>query len=449
MTYEDALAFIDGLLVRTRPSLAAETDKLRRVEELLHRLGDPHRRLPTVLIAGTKGKGSTGAMLASIMQASGIRVGLYTKPHLVEYRERMRVNGELIAPDALAHAVEIVQPHVEAMVYGPLGVPTYFEVSVALAFLHFILSQVQLAVVEVGLGGRLDATNVADPLVSVIAPVSYDHMDILGSTLEAIAREKAGIIRPGGVVVSAPQVPEALAAIIEACARHRAHLYLVDEVMHWQSLSSGLHEQTFALSGPWREYGLLTLPLVGAHQLLNAATAVATAEALAIHGFPLTTKEIAAGLAALRWPARVEVIREHPYVVLDVAHNPASIAALRQTLETMFPGRRIILVFAMVATHDHRATTSLIAPLAEVVIVTTPHHVKPLSASVLAETVRQYARTVEVIEDRFAAVERALDLAQPDDVVVVTGSFFLVGDVRERLIQSTRSTQSARSSPSP
>lgn len=433
MTYEEALAYIDGLLARERPSALAETDKLRRVEELLHRLGDPHRRLPTVLIAGTKGKGSTGAMLASIMQASGLRVGLYSKPHLVEYRERIRVDGGLIAPDALAHAVEIVQPHVEAMAYDPLGVPTYFEVSVALAFLHFALSQVQLTVVEVGLGGRLDATNVADPLVSVITPVSYDHMEVLGTTLEAIAREKAGIIRPGGVVVSASQVPEALAAIIEACARHRAHLYLVDEVMRWQPLASGLHEQTFTLSGPWRDYGQLTVPLIGAHQLVNAATAVATAEALAMHGFPLTTKEIAAGLAAVRWPARVEVIHEHPYMVLDVAHNPASIAALRQTLESMFPRRRIILVFAMVATHDHHATTSLIAPLADVVIVTTPQHVKPLPASVLAETVRQYARTVEVVENRFSAVERALSLAQPDDVVVVTGSFFLVGDVRDML----------------
>ena len=440
MTYEDALAFIDSLLVHARPPLAAETDKLRRVEQLLHRLGDPHRRLPTVLIAGTKGKGSTAAMLASIMQVSGLRVGLYSKPHLVEYRERIRVNGELIAPDALARVVKIVQPHVEAMAHDPLGVPTYFEVSVALAFLHFALSEVQLAVVEVGLGGRLDATNVADPLVSVVTPVSYDHMDVLGTTLEAITREKAGIIRPRGVVVSAPQVPEALAVIIEACARHHARLHLVDEVMRWQPLTSSLHEQTFTLSGPWRDYGQLTLPLVGAHQLVNAATAVATAEALAPLGFPPTANAVAAGLAAVRWPARVEVVHEHPYVVLDVAHNPASIAALRQTLEAMFPGRRIILVFAMVATHDHRATTSLIAPLADVVIVTTPQHVKPLPAVALAETVRQYARTVEIVEDRFAAVERALSLAQPDDVVVVAGSFFLVGDVRERL---TRSTQSA------
>ena len=446
--YQDALAFIDGLLTRDRPQAALQdTIKLRRVEVLLHRLGDPHRAVRPVLIAGTKGKGSTAAMLASMFQAAGHRVGLYTKPHLVDYRERIRIDGALISPEDLAALVETARPHAEAMAGDPLGLPTYFELSVALAFLHFARLRVDLAIVEVGLGGRLDATNIADPLVSVITPVSYDHMDVLGGTLDQIAREKAGIIRTEGAVVSAPQSPEPRAAIIDVCARHRAQLWLVDEVMRWQALDATLYEQVFELAGPWGDYGRLRLPLVGAHQLTNAATAVAAAEVLAGRGVILRDGAIRRGLAAVRWPARVEVVGERPYIVVDVAHNPASLGALRQALETMFAGRRIILVYGMVATHDHRACTSLIAPLADVVIATTPQHVKPLPARTLAEEAARYAAQVEVIDDRHAAVGRALALARPDDVVVITGSFFLVGDVLEQLksTQSIRSTQSAPS----
>ncbi len=433
MTYEEALAYIDGLLARAQPQPGPDAIKLRRAEELLRRLGDPHRAMPTVLIAGTKGKGSTAAMLASIMQAAGYDVGLYTKPHLVEYRERIGVNGAWIAPGELATLVAAARPQVEAMGGEPLGLPSYFELSVALAFLHFAHAQVELAIVEVGLGGRLDATNVADPVVSVITPISYDHVDVLGDTLDAIAREKAGIIRPQGVVVSAPQSPEARAAIIDVCTRHSARLVLVDEIMHWKMLGSTLHEQTFELAGPQRRYGPLRLPLIGTHQLANAATAVAVVEALEDRGFRIAGDAVRDGLATVRWPAREEVLHERPYVVVDVAHNPASLGALRETLEAAFPGRRLILVFGMVATHDHRACTSLIAPLADTVIVTTPKHLKPLPARVLAEEVARYCARVEVVEDRQAAIERALALAGAEDVVVVTGSFFLVGEVREML----------------
>ena len=434
MTPEAALAYIEGLLTRVRTSAPGdERIKLRRVEDLLARIGSPQRAVPTVLIAGTKGKGSTAAMMASILQTAGFRVGLYTKPHLVDYRERVRVDGILISPVELAAAVEAIVPHVEAMASRPDGPPSYFEASVAVAFQHFARYAVDLALVEVGLGGRLDATNIADPIVSVITPVSYDHMHVLGTTLEAIAREKAGIIRRGGVVISAPQAPEALAAIIDICARDRAELCLVHERMHWERVSGSLHEQSFTLRSPVRDYGCLRMSLIGTHQMVNAATGVAALEALAGRGFGVAHDAVAAGLAALSWPARVEVVREHPYVVVDVAHNPASLAALRETLEALFPGRRIILVFGMVATHDHHASTSLIAPLADTVIVTTPHHLKPLPGTVLANEVRRYVGRVEVIEDREAAVDRALALAGPDDVVVVTGSFFLVGEARELL----------------
>ncbi len=432
MTYEDALAFLDRLLSADRPPrLPAEQAKLERVRELLRRVGDPQLRVPTVLIAGTKGKGSTAAMLAAVMEHAGLRVGLYTKPHLVDFRERIRINGTLIPPQALADVIERLEAPVETMRAHPLGLPTYFDVSVAAAFLYFADHQVDLELMEVGLGGRLDATNIADPLISVITPISYDHMEVLGSTLDAIAREKAGIVRPEGLVISAPQVPEALAAIIDVCTRRHARLWLVDDRMHWAELRTTLHAQSFTLSGPTEDYGELIVPLLGAHQIINAATAVATAEGLHERGLPLTTAAVRAGLAGVQWPARIEVVGERPYVVLDVAHNPASIGALRQVLEALFRGRRMVLVFGMIATHDYRACTSLIAPLAEIAVVTVPHHLRPLPAPELAEEVRRYVARVEVVEDRFAAVERALALAGPEDVVVITGSFFLVGDVRE------------------
>lgn len=443
MTPDAALVYIEGLLPRARISAPGdERIKLRRAEELLARVGSPQRAVPTVLIAGTKGKGSTAAMMASALQTAGFHVGLYTKPHLVDYRERVRVDGILITPEELAATVEALVPHIEAMAPLPDGLPSYFEASVAVAFQHFARQAVDISLVEVGLGGRLDATNVADPIVSVITPVSYDHMHVLGTTLEAIAREKAGIIRRGGVVISAPQAPEALAAIIEVCTRDHADLRLVHERLRWEPAGGSLHEQSFTLRSPVRDYGRLRLPLVGAHQMVNAATAVAALEALSERGFIVERDAVTAGLAALSWPARVEVVRERPYIVVDVAHNPASLAALRETLEALFPARRIILVFGMVATHDHHASTSLIAPLADTVIVTTPHHLKPLPAAVLAEEVRRYVGRVEIVEDRNAAVDRALALAGPDDVVVVTGSFFLVGEVRElihrRALSATR-----------
>lgn len=444
MTYVEALGYIDGLLTRAQPHPGPDAIKLQRIAELLRRLGEPHHTFPTVLIAGTKGKGSTAAMLASVLQAAGYNVGLYTKPHLVDYRERISVNGTWIAPDDLAALVAQARPHAEAMAGGKLGLPSYFELSVALAFLHFARVPVELAVVEVGLGGRLDPTNVADPLVSVITPVSYDHVEVLGDTLDAIAREKAGIIRNRGEVVSAPQSPEARAAIIEVCTQRGAHLVLVDEVLKWEALGSTLHEQRFELAGTAQSYGPLRLPLIGAHQRANAATAVTTIEALSARGFPSTARAVREGLADVQWPAREEVLSERPYVIVDVAHNPASLGALRETLENAFPGRRLILVFGMIATHDHRACTSLIAPLADTVIVTTPQHAKPLSARVLADEVARYHTRVEVIEERTQAITRALSLAGPEDVVVVTGSFFLVGEVREFLRQTLAAPPSAR-----
>ncbi len=400
MTEGEAVRFLFGLLDGGRyPRPPGREANLVRTRRLLARLGHPERGLTTVLVAGTKGKGSTAAMLAAMEAAAGRRVGLYTKPHLVDYRERVQVDGAPIAEEELARLVADLRPAVEAGASDPEGVPTYFEASVALALLCFHRKGVELAVLEVGVGGRLDATNVCDPRLSVITPISYDHTDVLGRTLAAIAGEKAGIVRPGRPVVVAPQPQEAEDALREACAQAGAALVRVADRARWETRAMSACGQVVRLRGA-RDYGALRLPLVGRHQALNAAAALVAAEELAAAGFPLPPEAVRRGLEGLRWPARVEVVRERPVGVVDVAHNVAAMCALRDALLEVWPGRRLILVFGMVASHDHEGPSAVIAPLADLVITTTPDHLRPVDPQALAEVVRAYAPRVEVEPDR-------------------------------------------------
>ena len=433
MTYAAALAFLDGLITADRPRPPYSEVKLARMRHLLGLVGDPHRRLKSVLVAGTKGKGSTAVMIAGMLRAQGLRAGLTVKPHLVEYRERIQINGQMISQADLAALVEIVRPAVEQLSGLPWGPPTYVEATVALALLHFVRREVDLAVVEVGIGGRLDATNVLDPLVSVITPISYDHMEILGETLTEIASEKAGIIRPGGRAVSAPQPEEAAATIEGACRAQQARLVQVGRDVEVRATASTLSGVQATVRGLRATYPI-AVPLLGRHQAINAGTAIAAVEALAeCGGITVEPDAVRRGLAAVRLPARIELIDSRPHTIIDVGHNPASIAALRDTLRELLGGRRLVLVFGMLATKDYRSVTALIAPMADVVVTTTPHNPHALSAEALAEEVRRYAPTVIAVPDRRSAVERAQTLAAPEDVLVITGSFYLVGEAREWL----------------
>ncbi len=444
---DGAVGYIMGLLARERPALPPEA-RLTRMRRLLDRLGRPEQGLPVVLVAGTKGKGSTAAMLEAIERAAGRRCGLYTKPHLLEYRERIRVDGAMIAEEELALWVAEARPHIEAGEGDAEGLPTYFEASAALALLAFRARGVELAILEVGLGGRLDPTNAVDPVVSVITPISFDHVEQLGRTLAAIAREKAGIIRPGRPVVVAQQPPEAHGALAAVAAERGATFISVAEEARWEITMMSTRGQSVALAARM-DYGLLQLPLVGRHQAGNAATAVVAAETLSREGFPLPPEAVPRGLASLHWPGREEVLSEGPTVIVDVAHNVASMQALRDTLLELWPGRRLLLVFAMVATHDHEGPAAVIAPLAEVAIVTEPDHVHPLPAPRLAEAVRPYVPRIEIIPDRHAAVDRALALARPQDVVCITGSFYLAGEARGRLLAQEAATSGANLKLSP
>ncbi len=441
--YDAALRYIDSLITAERPPVRPEErpayheGKLERMRHLLHLLGDPHTQLRSVLVAGTKGKGSTVSMIAEILRAARWRVGWTVKPHLVDYRERIRVGGQVIPRADLVALVDAVRPAVEAARAHPWGRPTYVETTVAMAFLYFVRRRVDVAIVEVGIGGRLDATNVLAPLVSVITPISYDHMELLGSTLAQIAREKAGIIRPGGRVVSAPQVEEAGSVIAETCAARGARLTLVGRDVAVRVRDSSLDGVRAEISGLRGRYEV-QVPLLGRHQATNAAVAVAVAELLGERGLAAGEEAVRRGLAAVRWPARVELIGVRPYILVDVGHNPASMQALRDTVQELLGGRRLVLVFGMLATKDYRSVTSLIAPLADVVVTTAPDNAHALPAGALADEARRYTRHVIPIEDRRAAVARALELTGPEDVLVVTGSFYLVGEAREWLARRRR-----------
>jgi dihydrofolate synthase/folylpolyglutamate synthase len=432
VTYAAAVRFVDSLIAADRPRQPYHEVKLARMRHFLGLLGNPHQQVRSVLVAGTKGKGSTAVMIASMLQAQGLRVGLTVKPHLVDYRERIQVGGKRISRADLIALVDAIRPAIEAgqgLAWGP---PTYVEATIALALLYFVRHQVELAVVEVGIGGRLDATNVLDPLVSVITPISYDHTELLGETLTEIAGEKAGIIRSGGRVASAIQPEEAARTIAEVCAARHARLVLVGREVEVVSESSSLEGVRATVRGLRATYPV-QVPLLGRHQVVNAATAIATVELLADHVTPVDPQAVRRGLAAVRWPARVELIDTRPYTIIDVGHNPASMRALRDTIQELLGGRRLVLVFGMLSTKDYRSVAALISPLADVVVTTTPDNPHALPADALADEVRRHMPEVISVPDRRAALERGRALAGPEDVLVVTGSFYLVGEAREWL----------------
>jgi dihydrofolate synthase/folylpolyglutamate synthase len=437
LTFTDALSYLDRFINYERqpqvPYTRATFD-LSEFERFLIRLDNPHRRLKTVVVAGTKGKGSTAAMIASIAQASGLKVGLYTSPHLCSIRERIRVDSEIVAEEVFAALVSDLMPHIEAA--GMAGVRrfrTFFEILTAMALVHFQRVGVDLAVLEVGLGGRLDATNVATPLVSVITSISLDHTEVLGDTIPKIAREKAGIIKPHGLTVVAPQRPEALAVIREVCLAQGARLFDVSRELRWQPLSCSWEGSVFDLGTPTRTYSTMDIPLAGPHQILNAATAIATAEHLQTHGVPISVDGIRRGVRQVQWEGRLETVSRQPWIVLDGAHNRDSARCLREALMTCFQYRRLILVLGISANKNLEGIIEVLTPLAAVTVATramVPRAAPPQRVADLAA--KWGARTI-VEEDTQKALAQAIVATHPDDLLLVTGSLYLVGDAKRLL----------------
>jgi dihydrofolate synthase/folylpolyglutamate synthase len=428
LTYKEALDCIYSFIDYEKTiafQYAPERFDLGRVVRLLTLLGNPHQRFHSVHVAGTKGKGSTSAMIASILSEAGHRAGLYTSPHLHTFRERIRLDGEMISADSVAALTERLQPLVAQ-------VPdlTTFEIITALGFEYFAQSAVDVAVLEVGLGGRLDATNVVTPLVAVITPISFDHMQYLGHTLTAIATEKAGIIKPGVPVVSAPQPKEALAVIEATCRKRGSPLTVADRVWTRQMEEVTLHGQVFSTrrgNGKWSTYHL---PLLGNHQLVNAVTALTTIDVLRRQGIDISAEAIANGLANVRWPGRLEIMGRHPWVVVDGAHNGDSAQKLAVALPALFSHRRMILVYGAMAGHSVPDMLAALLPIADEVILTRVDNPRGIDPADLLAEVQAHGREAECIIPVAAALERALDIASTEDMVCATGSLYVVADAR-------------------
>ncbi len=400
---------------------------LEPVTRLLRRLGSPQDRFKAVLVGGTNGKGSIAALIASVLSCRGYRIGLYTSPHLVDFRERIRVDGKEISGGDLRSLIGEVRDLVREDV-------TYFEFTTALAFLHFFRAGVDLAVLEVGLGGRLDATNVVNPEVAVISNISLEHRAYLGRRLTDIAREKGGIIKPGGLVVTAAR-QKAVIETLEAIGRkRRARIFRVGRDIRVRSVG----ERAFSYFGIERNIPGLHLHLRGRHQIINAACALGAVELLGKRGLYVDNGSILEGLAGCRWEGRLEVLRERPTVVVDGAHNPAGASVLQGALKEDFSFRKLILIFGVLADKDYRAMLGRLAPLAGHVILTRPREERALPPEIPARWLRTTGRRAEVIEDSGKALECALRLAGENDLVCITGSLYLVGETRARFTGSKK-----------
>jgi dihydrofolate synthase / folylpolyglutamate synthase len=435
MTYEESVRALFSLGRELAAPQQARVQKfgLANITILAADLGQPQRSLPCAHIAGTNGKGSTAAMLESILRAAGLRTGLYTSPHLERINERIRISGENISDQDFAAAWSRVHSAIESLLASAelAAHPTFFECVTAIAFLAFAQHQVDFAIYEVGLGGRLDATNIVEPEVAIITPVDFDHENYLGHSIDEIAAEKAGIIKPGAWVVSASERPEARAVIARRCAEIDARLLEVDATARAEAVQSrdGLYRAVAAFTHSRKQIALAP-SLPGRFQIRNALTAAIAARLLAERGFPLSDDAIERGIAAVNWPGRLERLAIRPDIYLDGAHNPAGARELLKFWKENCAGRRIILVYGAMRDKAVDEISGLLFPHATTVILTEPRQPRAISAPLLAEMTSHDAKETIVVRDSGEALEAALELAAPGDVVFATGSLYLVGELR-------------------
>jgi dihydrofolate synthase/folylpolyglutamate synthase len=431
-TYQESLeylySFVDYSLVRNW-KFSPEQFDLTRMHQLAAALGDPHKQYPLIHVAGTKGKGSTAAFCASALRAAGYRTGLYTSPHLDDFAERIQVDGQPISHEAFVALIEEMRPYIAA-------IPrlTTFEIATALAFLYFARQGVNAAVIEVGLGGRLDATNIVTPVVSVITSISYDHVQILGSTLAAIAGEKAGIIKPGIPVVIAPQVLEARQVLEEAAMQQGAPLTEVGRDVKYAPLEHSLDGQAVRILPVDRDPFDLHISLLGAHQVDNAVTAYTALQVARSQGFDkISEAAIADGFACVEWPGRFEVLQKDPPLVLDCAHNRDSAQRLRQALDDYFPGWPVELIFGASEDKDIEGMLSELSPRLSEVIVVKSFHPRAANPDNIIQHMQNLgcpARAVPDVADALGVALEAAASARPPRLLLVTGSIFVAAGAR-------------------
>ena len=420
---------------------------LKRMEALMEKFDHPERRLKFIHVAGTNGKGSTCAFLTHVLRKSGYDVGTFTSPYLGKYNNRIQYNLQPIDDETLLRLVNEIKPVYDEIAASELGPPTMFEVSTTLALLYFAkVTYPDFVVWETGLGGRLDSTNVVVPLVSVITNVGHDHMEILGDSLADVAREKAGIIKPGVPTVTAVEQPEALREIERTAAAKRSTLYVMGRQFGFEPANVGLDSQSIHFYGPFRRLENVPVSLNGAHQMKNAAISLMTIEVLRQYYAAIVEDEdLMAAMGSVTWPGRLELVSDSPRILLDGAHNPEGAETLARALRELYRYERLYMMVGMMRTKDHAGALAHLVPLADALIVTEPVFAKKASAETLAESARSVAertgaRADVIVEpDWKAALERLKRMTGPNDLAVVTGSLYLISDVRSLILQGTDS----------
>lgn len=429
MTYQEALQYLNSFVNYERVDSYdyKKSLKLDRMRKLARLLGDPQEGINSIHIAGTKGKGSTAAIIHSILKSAGFKVGLYTSPHLESFRERIRINDEVISEEDISGLSERVRNVLDKI---NDDTPSFFEAYTAMAYLYFKENKVDFAVYETGLGGRLDATNIITPLVSAITPISYEHTQKLGGTLKEIAGEKGGIIKDRAPCVSAPQEREAEKVIENICKKKRAKLILVGKDILFEELNADEEGERFNVLGLFGEYPILETALLGAHQVVNAATAVGILEALRLYGLTVPSEAVRDGIRGVRWAGRLEIVQRNPLIVLDGAQNRASANALAKAIKKIFEYKRLVLVLGVSKDKDIAGILKELLPLSDSIILT---------KSKVAERALEPSKIKELITSGLEAglsssVEEALDLARSKadkgDLILITGSLFIVGEAR-------------------
>ena len=433
MTYEEALRYLDSFTNYERRDNYDynRSFKLDRMSSLASSLGDPQKDIKSIHVAGSKGKGSTSAFIYSILKEAGYKTGLYTSPHLASFRERIQIDGELIREEDVSRLLGRIKNVVDTM---QDDMPTFFEVYTALSYLYFKEKKVDFAVFEVGLGGRLDATNILEPLVSVITPISYEHTDKLGNTLTEIAGEKAGIIKNNSVCIIAPQEEESLNAILKVCAERRAKPILVGKDIKFKELDFNDSKEVFDISGLSGDHLKLDTALLGVHQVANAAAAIGAVEALRFSGIIIDKDAVRRGVHNAKWPGRLEVISKWPYIILDGAQNRASSNALIDAVKRTFKYRNLILILGISSDKDIEGILEELLPAAYKIILTKS---KIIERAASPENIKGYVNPKDMdinltqnVED---ALAKAKSFAGSEDLVLITGSLFVVGEARQIL----------------
>ncbi|MDD5680343.1 MAG: bifunctional folylpolyglutamate synthase/dihydrofolate synthase [Candidatus Omnitrophica bacterium] len=433
MTYHDALKYLDSLVNYEKASNFdyKKSLKLERMRSFARRLGNPHEGINAIHVAGTKGKGSVSSFVNSILMAAGFKTGLYTSPHLVSFRERIRINGEPISEEDVLRLMERLMPDIEVMAREEEK-PTYFEICTTIAFLYFKENNVNFMVLETGMGGRLDSTNIVKPLVSVITPISYDHVQHLGPGIEDIALEKSGIIKNDSVVISSPQTPEVLAVVERVAAKANSKFYLTGRDSFCEKLNSDLERQIFHLITKCGEYPHLEIRLLGDFQIQNAATAVLSVEGLRHYDVFIDKSAISDGLRNARWPGRFEILRKNPLIVVDGAQNGQSASILKKAVKDNLNYKKLFLILGAMCDKDIDGICKELSPAADYVITTKAKSDRAASPEFLRERMLNY-KNMDVITTGSVgeAINKTLAIAGKDDAILITGSLYIVGEAIE------------------